>query len=91
MKAINDSTVHLVGSVPLDKSADDFDMCAREIAHLVAALPDGEPNDRKLWVIYQALHVFYCHPQLDTVRRPAPIDGRHNMIHEYPPRGSPVE
>jgi len=80
MKPINQSTVHLVGSVPMDTTADVLDACAREVGHLVAALPDGEPNERSAWVNYQALRVFYSHPQLDTVRRPEPVDGQDQWI-----------
>jgi hypothetical protein len=80
MSTIDASSVLLVGSVPLPTSEEVFGVSARELGGLVAALPDGEPNDRRMWVNFQALRVFYMHPDLESVCRPQPVDGKEQWL-----------
>jgi hypothetical protein len=74
------SKVHLVGSVPLDDPEDVLRTCGQRVGGLVAGLPDGEVGDRIVWINFQALRVFYMHPQLESVTRPQPVDGQEQWI-----------
>jgi hypothetical protein len=70
----------LVGSVPLESAEVVFRTCGHKLGNSVVALPDGETGDRTIWVVYQAFRVFHQHPDLETLRRPAPINGKEQWI-----------
>jgi len=72
--------VLLVGSVPLDGAEAVFETCAAALGRQVSALPDGEVGHRIHWIVCQALFVFNGHPQIELVRRPAPIDGKEQWL-----------
>jgi hypothetical protein len=72
--------VLLVGSVPLSSNEIVMRTCGRTLEDSVIGLPDGETGDRTIWVVYQAYRVFHEHPQIQTLRRPAPIDGAEQWI-----------
>ncbi len=78
-----DAPVMLVGSVPLSSAEEVLAVCAAELAGLVGALPDGETGYRTNWINYQAYFVHHPHPQLETLQRPAPVDG----IQQWSPSG----
>lgn len=75
--------VLLVGSVPLESGEEVMRTCGRSLGEMVVGLPDGETGDRIVWVTYQAYRVFHEHPQLETVQRPAPVDG----LQQWMPKG----
>ncbi len=75
-----DADVMLVGSVPLSGPDEVMRECGSGLGDLVVAIPDGETGDRTLWVTYQAYRVFHEHPQLETLQRPAPVDGQEQWI-----------
>lgn len=65
----------LVGSIPCDTVEAVFrEWGGRFGAHL-KYLPDGEVGDRLHWIDGQAYRVFNGHPEIETVKRPAPDDG----------------
>jgi len=78
-----DAPVMLVGSVPLATAEEVMAVCAAELGGLVAALPDGETGYRTNWINYQAYFVHHPHPQLETLQRPAPVDG----VQQWSPSG----
>lgn len=71
----SEGSVLLVGSVPLSSTSEVLGTCADILGSRAAAFPDGETGDRSQWIVYQAYRVFHGHPQLETVRRPDPIEG----------------
>jgi hypothetical protein len=80
MSDLPTSKIHLVGSVPLANTEQVLRTCAPRVGDLVAALPDGEVADRILWINFQALRVYYMHPQLLSLQRPQPVDGQEQWI-----------
>lgn len=70
----------LVGSVPLHDSREVMATCGDALGNMTAGIPDGETADRSVWIVYQAYRVFAGHPDLETVARPAPIDGHDEWI-----------
>jgi len=74
------STVHLVGSVPLDSAGQVFDTCARALGPHLGSLPDGEVGHRIHWIVCQAVFVFNNHPDVELVHRPAPRDGKEQWL-----------
>ena len=65
----------LVGSIPLNTVQDVFETCADIVGDHTPYIPDGEVGDRIWWVNYLAYRIFNGHPDIETLRRPAPIDG----------------
>jgi hypothetical protein len=65
----------LVGSVPLETSEEVFRAAAGAIGEHLSSLPDGETGERTRWIVYLAYRTFHGHPQIETVNRPASIDG----------------
>lgn len=72
--------VLLVGSVPLESATEVLTACGTILGEKAAAFPDGETDDRSQWIVFQAYRFFHGHPQLETVRRPSPIDGVDQWI-----------
>lgn len=66
---------YLVGSVPLRTVKEVFCACSEHLGGRLAAFPDGELDDRTLWVVFVAYRKLHGHPQIETLQRPAPIDG----------------
>lgn len=65
----------LVGSVPLNGAEEVLAATADGIGGMVAALPDGETGYRINWINFQAYFVHHPHPDIETLLRPAPVDG----------------
>lgn len=65
----------LVGSIPRTTVRDVFEICAETVGDLVSFLPDGEIGDRLSWINYLCYRVFNGHPSIETVMRPAAING----------------
>jgi hypothetical protein len=74
-KSKQDRELLLVGSVPFETAQEVLETCGRTLGNHLNYLPDGEVGDRILWVPMLAYRVFHGHPEIDTLARPAPIDG----------------
>jgi hypothetical protein len=62
----------LVGSVPLDTVEEVFRMVGGPLGPYLAYMPDGEVGDRRYWIDFIAHRVLNGHPEIETLRRPAP-------------------
>ena len=65
----------LVGSVPLASASTVFTTCCDVIGANLHSLPDGETGDRIWWHNYLARYAYNGHPDIETLRRPRPVDG----------------
>ena len=70
----------LIGSVPYDTTAEVMRNFAAPLAKYLPALPDGEVGDRRWWVQRLSYQVFNGHPELITLRRPAPDNGVERLL-----------
>jgi len=73
----------LVGSVPLDTVEEVMRTFGGALAPYLPAVPDGEVGERRSWVNRLGYQIFNGHLDLDTIRRPKPIDGIEQLL----PRG----
>jgi hypothetical protein len=62
----------LVGSLPLDTVEQVFRTAGSALGQYLAYLPDGEVGDRRYWIDGIAYRVLNGHPEIETLRRPAP-------------------
>jgi hypothetical protein len=62
----------LVGSVPLDTVEQVFRTLGPPLGPHLAYMPDGEVGERRYWIDGIAYRVLNGHPELETLRRPAP-------------------
>jgi hypothetical protein len=62
----------LVGSVPLDTVEQVFRRVGGPLGPYLAYMPDGEVGDRRYWIDGIAYRVLNGHPEIETLRRPAP-------------------
>ena len=62
----------LVGSVPLDTPEQMLRRVGGPLGPYLAYMPDGEIGDRRYWIDGIAYRVFNGHPEIETLRRPAP-------------------
>jgi hypothetical protein len=69
------SDVLLVGSIPLDTVEQVFREFGRPLAAALKTMPDGEVGPRKHWISRIHYQVLAGHPELETVRYPAPENG----------------
>lgn len=74
----------LVGSVPLDTAEEVFRALGPTLGKWLAYLPDGEVGVRQYWVDGFAYRVLNGHPDLETIKRPAPDEGG---VERWKPRG----
>jgi hypothetical protein len=65
----------LVGSVPCETAEDTFVHAGPKVGKYLAYLPDGEIGERKRWIEFIAYHCYHGHPDVETIRRPAPLNG----------------
>jgi hypothetical protein len=65
-----DSELLLVGSVPLRTPAAVFRMFGSALGSQLAAIPDGEPGDRSMWVDFLAARTYHEHPKVETIYIP---------------------
>ena len=70
----------LVGSVPLDSVEQVMRDFAAQLGPHMPAVPDGEVGERRSWVNRLCYLVFNGHPDLETLRRPKPVDGREQLL-----------
>ena len=73
----------LVGSVPLDTVEEVMRTFGGALAPYLPALPDGEVGERRSWVNRLGYQIFNGHLDLETIRRPKPVDGVEQLL----PRG----
>jgi hypothetical protein len=62
----------LVGSIPLDTAEEVFRRVGGPLGPHLAYMPDGEVGDRRYWIDGIAYRVLNGHPEIETLRRPAP-------------------
>lgn len=67
-----DSPLLLVGSVPFRTPTEVFQTFGSRLGSSLAAIPDGEPGDRSMWVDFLAVRTYREHAQIDTVASPEP-------------------
>jgi hypothetical protein len=70
----------LVGSIPLETAEDVMRTFGTPLGPYLATLPDGEVGDRQWWVLRLSFQVFNGHPELDTLKRPAPDNGVERLV-----------
>src|SRR3984893_14316343 len=66
----------LVGSVPLDTVEQVFRTVGGPLGPYLAYMPDGEAGDRRYWIDGISYRVLNGHPEIETLRRPAPDENR---------------
>jgi hypothetical protein len=77
-EAMEKTSQLLVGSIPLRSALDVFTTASDYFSDNLASMPDGEFGDRIWWHNYLARYVYHGHPDIKTIKRPAPIDGFPN-------------
>ncbi len=78
--------LHLIGSIPLDSSAQVFRTLSKELGPYLGRIPDGETGDRSRWVYFQG-QMLRTHPdmEIDPTVPPFPFvqwDGK--VVREIP-------
>ena len=74
----------LVGSIPLETAEEVFRVFGWALGGWLPYIPDGEIGERQYWIDGLAYRVLNGHPELETIRRPAPDE---NGIEQWRPRG----
>ncbi len=62
----------LVGSIPLDTAEQVFRRVGGPLGPWLGYMPDGEIGERRYWIDGIAYRVFNGHPEIETLRHPAP-------------------
>lgn len=75
----------LVGSIPLDTPEEVSRTFGGALGAWLDYLPDGEIGGRRYWADHIAYTVLNGHPEVETVRRPAP-DG--NGVEQWRSQGN---
>lgn len=70
----------MIGSAAYNSADETFRAWGPTLAPHLGALPDGEVQDRRLWIQRLYYQVFNGHPDLEVLRRPAPIDGAEQPL-----------
>jgi hypothetical protein len=78
-KSMSDSLL-LVGSVPLDSVEDVMRTFGGPLGPYMPAMPDGEVGERRSWVNRLGYQIFNGHQDLDTIRRPKPVNGVEQLL-----------
>jgi hypothetical protein len=79
MNRVKDKDLLLVGSMPFDTAEQTFRWaCDGGLAPALPCLPDGEVGERSYWIIMLGYRLYHGHPQIETLRRPNPVDGVEN-------------
>jgi hypothetical protein len=87
MSRVKDKDLLLVGSMPFDTAEHTFRWaCDGGLAPALPCLPDGEIGERSYWIIMLGYRVYHGHPQIETLRRPNPVDGSRKLETERPAR-----
>jgi len=70
----------LVGSVPLDTVEEVMRTFGGTLGPHLPSVPDGEVGERRSWVNRFGYQLFNGHWQLETTRRPRPVDGVEQLL-----------
>ena len=70
----------LVGSVPLDTVEHVMRAFGEPLGRYLPAIPDGEVGERRSWVNRLCYLIFNGHADLETLRRPKPVDGVEQLL-----------
>lgn len=70
----------LVGSVPLDSVEEVMRRFGGALGAYLPALPDGEIGERRSWVNRLCYLIFNGHADLETLKRPKPVDGVEQLL-----------
>jgi hypothetical protein len=70
----------LVGSIPLDTPEQVFRDFGKPLGAALKTMPDGEVGPRKRWISRIHQQVLNGHPEIETVRYPAPEDGTERLF-----------
>ncbi len=70
----------LVGSVPLDTVEAVMMQFGGALGKYLPALPDGEVGERRSWVNRLCYLIFNGHADLETLKRPKPVDGVEQLL-----------
>ena len=73
-----DKNLLMVGSLPLSTPEAVMRLCATTLGEWLPCVPDGEVGDRTIWIVGLGYRVYHGHPEIETLNRPAPVDGREN-------------
>jgi hypothetical protein len=74
----------LVGSIPVDTAEQAFRQVGAPLGDWLPYMPDGEVGERSYWIDGLAYRVYNGHPELETIKRPAPDE---NGVEWWKPRG----
>jgi hypothetical protein len=74
----------LVGSIPLETAEEVFRAFGPTLGKWLSFMPDGEIGDRRYWIDGIAYRVLNGHPDIETLKRPAPDE---HGIEQWRPRG----
>src|SRR5919198_6059553 len=69
------SSLHLVGSIPLETAKEVFETFGRPLGAHLACLPDGEVGFRRHWISRVHFQVFAIHPDIEVLQQPRADDG----------------
>ena len=70
----------LIGSVPLKTVEDVMRTFGGAFGPYLPAIPDGEVGERQSWVLRLSYQIFNGHIDLDTIKRPAPVNGVERLM-----------
>lgn len=70
----------LVGSVPLDTVEEVMRTFGGALGPYLPAMPDGEVGERRSWVNRLSYQIFNGHQDLETLKRPRPVDGVEQLL-----------
>jgi hypothetical protein len=70
----------LVGSVPLDTVEEVMTTFGGALGRNLPAMPDGEVGERRSWVNRFCYLLFNGHADLETLKRPKPVDGVEQLL-----------
>jgi hypothetical protein len=70
----------LVGSVPLETVEDVMRTFGGALGPYLPAMPDGEVGERRSWVNRLSYQIFNGHQDLETLKRPKPVDGVEQLL-----------
>jgi hypothetical protein len=81
---MNHDDLLLIGSVPLDTAEEVFRLFGGKLGEWMPYVPDGEIGERRYWIDGLAYRVLNGHPEIETLRRPAPDK---NGVEQWRPAG----
>src|SRR3974390_643465 len=70
----------LVGSVPFDTVEEVMTKFGGALGPYLPAMPDGEVGGRRSWVKRFCYLLFKRHADLETLKRPQPVDGVEQLL-----------